>query len=353
MTMMEKNKNLKNSTGAKLLFYGALKEVISGFPKRSQEIITMRFGINGKNPQTLEAIGKHYQISRERVRQIIKETIKKMKLEKNRVFLDLAFQKIKFTVKQNSGIISRKELLAKLSENPKEQGVIEFLLNCASELEFKKEKGKLKDSVVLADFDFDSWRKTVRQVKLILEEEKKAFKSDQLFRKALSRGIKRDKKEFFHCLSVSEEVQKNNFGKWGLAQWSEINPKGIREKTFLVMKEIRKPLHYKEVANLIEKYGLGKKRVHPQTVHNELIKDDRFVLVGRGKYALAEWGYKKGTVKDVLEEILSGSGKPMEQEDIINKVLSLREVKASTVLVNLNNFFERVGGNKYTVKKSV
>lgn len=350
--MMEKNKNLKNSAGAKLLFYSTLKEVISGFPERSQEIIKMRFGISGESPQTLEAIGGRYQISRERVRQIIREIINKIRHEEKRALLEPAFAKIKFTVTQNNGIISRKSLLNKLSEDSREQGVVEFLLNCTDEVKSKKEKGILKDSVTVAGFNLNYWKEIIEQVKLILEEEKKVFKSGHLFEKIFSRGAKINKKEFFCHLSVSEEIKKNNFGKWGLIQWSEVNPKGIREKTFLVMKEIRKPLHYKEVANLIEKYKLSEKSVHPQTVHNELIKDDRFVLVGRGKYALAEWGYKKGTVKDVLKEVLNEKGKPMEREEIVGKVLSLRDVKASTVVVNLNNFFEKVGGNKYTVKKS-
>jgi len=350
---MEKNKDLKNLIEAEFLFYGILKKAVSDLPERSQEIIKMRFGISGESPQTLEAIGGRYQISRERVRQIIREIINKIKHEEKRALLEPAFAKIKFTVTQNNGIMSRKSLLNKLSEDSREQGVVEFLLNCTDEVKSKKEKGILKDSVVIAGFNLNYWKEIIEQVKLMLEEEKKVFKSDHLFEKVFDRGAKRDRKEFFCHLSVSEEIKKNNFGKWGLAHWSEINPKGTREKTFLVMKEIKKPLHYSKVANLIEDYQLSEKSVHPQTVHNELIKDDRFVLVGRGKYALSEWGYKKGTVKDVLKDVLNERGKPMEREDIVSEVLSLRDVKASTVVVNLNSFFKKVGEDKYTVKKLV
>lgn len=345
-TLHSRKHGMKNN----FLFSSVLKRAISDLPERSQEIIKMRFGISGEKPQTLEAIGNRYQVSRERVRQIIKEIIKRTKHEKNRVFLDPAFQKIKFTIKQNNGIISRKELLNELSRDPKEQGVVEFMLNCTDEIKPKKEKGKLKDSIALADFNFNRWKETVEQLKSMLEEEKEVFKSGHFFKKSLSRGIKEDKKEFFCYLSVSEEIKKNNFGKWGLSWWSEIDPKGTRERAFLVMKEAKKPLHYREVADLIGQYKLSEKNVHPQTVHNELIKDDCFVLVGRGKYALSEWGYKKGTVKDVLREVLNENGKPMERGDIVGKVLSLRDVKASTVVVNLNNFFERVGENEYTIK---
>ena len=110
--------------------------------------------------------------------------------------------------------------------------------------------------------------------------------------------------------------------------------------------------HARKIADLIDNYGLQKKKKsHPQTVHNELIKDKRFVLVGRGIYALSDWGYKKGTVKEVIEEILVKSGKPLTREEILLEVLKIRQVKKSTVIINLNTFFARVGKNAYTVKK--
>ncbi|MFZ3031722.1 MAG: hypothetical protein WA082_01680, partial [Candidatus Moraniibacteriota bacterium] len=88
----------------------------------------------------------------------------------------------------------------------------------------------------------------------------------------------------------------------------------------------------------------------PQTVHNELIKDQRFVLVGRGIYALSDWGYKPGTVKDVITEILQAAGKPLSREDILARVLEIRQVKKSTIIINLNTFFARIGKNAYTIK---
>ena len=147
-------------------------------------------------------------------------------------------------------------------------------------------------------------------------------------------------------------IKKGNFGKWGLKKWDEISPKGTREKIYLILKETGRPLHFKEIAGLIDKYKLNKKKKsHPQTVHNELIRDKRFILVGRGIYALSEWGYKRGTVKEVIEDILMKNKEPMERETIIEKILEARKVKKSTVMINLNNFFERVGKNRYSIKK--
>jgi len=114
---------------------------------------------------------------------------------------------------------------------------------------------------------------------------------------------------------------------------------------------MKKPLHFREIAKHIDMYKLGKKTAHPQTVHNELIKDERFVLVGRGIYALSEWGYKKGTVKDVLEDILKGAQSPLAKDVILDKVMTIRKVKKSTIVINLNSYFEKVGKDAYTLKR--
>ena len=120
----------------------------------------------------------------------------------------------------------------------------------------------------------------------------------------------------------------------------------------MVLKESKKPLHFKEIAKLIDQYKLSDKKAHPQTVHNELIKDDKFVLIGRGIYALQEWGYKRGTIKEVLKDILKNSKKPLTKEEIFSEVLKLRKVKKATVMINLNNpnLFKKIG-NTYTLKK--
>ena len=165
-------------------------------------------------------------------------------------------------------------------------------------------------------------------------------------------GFSQDR--LLHFLLVSKSIRQNVFGKWGLAEWSEIKPRGMREKAHLVLKTSAQPLHFRDIAKMIDEYGLHgtkKKKSHPQTVHNELIKDQRFVLVGRGIYALSDWGYKKGTVKDVITEILREAGKPLSREEIVERVFEIRQVKKSTVVINLNTYFARAGKNVYTLKK--
>jgi hypothetical protein len=107
-------------------------------------------------------------------------------------------------------------------------------------------------------------------------------------------------------------------------------------------------MHFREVAEAIKE--LFGHEAHVATTHNELIKDPRFVLVGRGLYALSEWGYSTGVVKDVLRQILETDG-PLSREEIIDKVRKERYVKDNTILVNLQdvNLFKRLANGQYTV----
>src|SRR6185436_18963921 len=103
--------------------------------------------------------------------------------------------------------------------------------------------------------------------------------------------------------SVSKLVATLN-GRWGLTKWPMVNPKNIRDKIYVILHEGGKHMHFNEIAKSIKDSAFKRKDVTTQAIHNELIKDDRFVLIGRGIYALKEWGYDKGTVADVISNIL-------------------------------------------------
>jgi len=340
-----------NKKKARFSFFLALERLFSELSERPSGIIKERYGIKNEDPKTLEEIGKEYKITRERVRQIIRETFKKLKKKKNEIFEEV-LNEIKFTIKEKSGIIKEDSLLSSNLEL-KEKGSLKFFLDLFDSIDFKEIPGELRESWTTEDFNIGEWRKVKNELKEILEKNQNPLTDQELLKKIKESGnIEIGQKRVFDYLEVSVEIKKGNFGKWGLRKWDEISPKGTREKIYLILKETGKPLHFREIAGLIDKYKLNKKKkTHPQTVHNELIRDRRFILVGRGIYALSEWGFKQGTVKEVIEDILKNNAQPMEKEDILNKILDARKVKKSTVMINLNNFFERVGKNSYSIKK--
>ena len=156
------------------------------------------------------------------------------------------------------------------------------------------------------------------------------------------------------CLSISKELGKNVFNEVGLMSWAEIKPKGVRDKAYLVLKKENNPKHFTEIARLINSTGFSNRRANIQTVHNELIKDLRFVLVGRGLYGLSEWGYKAGTVKDVLVDVLKASTKPLAKAELVAKVLNSRVVKENTILLNLQDskVFSKQEDGTYVLRKA-
>ena len=336
------------------LFSDALKQIIGGFSERSQEIILSRWGVFSSHSLTLEEIGKKYHITRERVRQVIREVLKKVKEKKGDQLFSQIQEKVILAIENNGGIMEEKKLLSVLGNGVKsEAAAVSFFLECFENIVSSEIKGELKFSYLLPDFDIEKWKACKNAVIEILKTQKKPLSVDELFVLIKSQlpSFDLDKEIFMHYVEVSEEIKQNTFSKWGIAKWKEISPKGTREKAYMVLKEAAKPLHFRDIAKKIDQYHLNKKKTHAQTVHNELIKDKNFVLVGRGIYALVEWGYKSGTVKDVIEEILKKNETALGREQILAKVLEVRHVKKSTIVINLNNYFAKSKSGVYSIKK--
>ncbi len=342
----------KNET---LFFARALEKFLERLSPRSRVIITERFGVFGDKMKTLEEIGRSHNITRERVRQVIGNTIKLLSREKGHpLFVEIATL-IQTTLEGKSGIIRVDEFLDKLAPaGGQERGALLVFVKCLSIVsEGKETKGRDK-IYTLESFSLAEWEKIKEAVREIFLAVGQTLDQDELFVRFAEKNTSVSRQKLFDFLSVAKDVRRNVFGKWGLVDWSDINPRGTREKVHLILKTKMKPLHFREIAALIDKHGLhgGKKnRSHPQTVHNELIKDKRFVLVGRGVYALSEWGYKRGTVREVLEDIFTRMKKPLSRKEALAEVLKVRQVKRSTIIINLNTFFERVGKDVYTIKK--
>jgi len=352
---LEKNQKISNAENPlqKPEFFGLIKNFISDLPKRSQDIIEKRFGLLSEESETLEKIGKDYKITRERVRQIITDAVKNIAKKSDEASFRQAEEWLIFTIEKNSGIIKEKKIVNLLGlEDFKEKNALRLFVQCSKKVEEVFERGILDKSWVLSKDTVDLVKKVHLEAKDILEKEKNPLNNDDIIKKIQERIIETEESEILNFLSVLSEIKKNIFGKWGIKYWDEISPKGTREKIYLILKETKKPLHFTEIAYLIDKHKLGKKKAHPQTVHNELIKDDRFVLIGRGIYALKQWGYKEGTIKDVLSDILAKSGEPMHKDKIIAEVLKVRKVKKTTVMINLNNvkIFEKKE-DLYSIRK--
>lgn len=337
------------------VFVTALRSILQSIPKRSQDILEARFGINHHKPKTLEEIGKEYGITRERVRQIICSALHVLvRHHENQSAGGQIENLIQDELSRSSGVLEAETLLENLSKgNREERGALTAFLECLPYAHSEKAAHEHEKIYFLNEFSHDQWKKIKNTTKEILENLGQPVSAKKLFQEyaaAAPAGLQVTEKVFFDYLAISKEVQSNVFGKWGLNTWSDIKPRGTREKAYLILKNEKKPLHFREIAKRIDESGLHTKpsQSHPQTVHNELIKDARFVLVGRGIYALADWGYTAGTVKEVIQSILTKKGVPMSKEAIMNEVLLVRQVKPTTIAINLNTFFEKTKDGLYT-----
>jgi hypothetical protein len=316
-----------------------VKELLTGVPERAREIIKMRYGLENEERMTLEAIGKIYSITRERVRQIEDFTIKAIKKSQTMVAAGDVFVELESAVSEYGGIVHEAEFLDYLS--PKDQVAknnIHFLLVLGDAFSRLKEDEAFHHRwTVDADFS-QSVHQSIKNLCQKLSDDDLLSEPEVIntFLNNLQDGVAKPEAEKHarRWLSLSKEIGQSPIGEWGLTRSPNVRVRGVRDYAYLVMRKHGSPMHFTEVAKAIEQ-TFGRK-ANPATCHNELIKDARFVLVGRGIYALAEWGYAKGVVRDVIRNLLEKHG-PLSKEEILEKVMKERYVKENTILVNLKN----------------
>ncbi len=316
--------------------------------ERDRQIVAQRYGLGLPKRHTLEKIGSQFGITRERVRQIEKAATAKLKQTPSAELL-----RIDAALKQH---LSRQGELALLDEvakavgahTPAQQAYVSFLAALAPSVETIDENDHFYAALAtLPEYDKHRISEITSQLVHQLKQRGKPTPIDALH-KAIPIEVSRQTAE--QVARVSKRLS-NHDGQWGLSHWPEVNPRSIRDKTYLVLNKHGQPLHFTDIATHISKLGNQKRSVTTQAVHNELIKDPRFVLVGRGIYALSEWGYTPGTVADIIAEVLKADA-PLHKDEIVKRVLQKRQVKTTTIVLNLQekDQFVRVSKATYTLK---
>src|SRR3989344_5235079 len=328
-----------------------VKQLIAVLPKRAQDVILSRYGLSAKSSRlTLDAIGKKYNITRERVRQIENHSLAAIRKSKTYKDAEVVFSELKAVILELGGLVGEKDLLKHLSSDQSTQNHLHFLLVIGEEFKREKEDEEFKHRWHVDPELADKIQSALRKLYAKLSDDELVFEGDLInsFLEEVKDLNEKYKNEevIKRWLSISHKIGRNPLGEWGKTSSPNVNAKGMRDYAFLVIRKHGSPIHFKEVAKAISQYF--NKKAHVATTHNELIKDPRFVLVGRGLYALSEWGYMSGVVKDVIHKILEKEG-PLSKEKIVEKVLKERYVKENTILVNLQNskYFKKDRDNRY------
>ena len=333
--------------------------LLENLPDRTRDVLDRRFGLTNENAsaETLEAIGKKYGLTRERVRQIEADGMKRLKDPKIIKIAAPAFDLFEAQLKSQGGAKREDLLLSEISEE-KFRHYVYFLLTlgdlfyrCGETPDYysfwtiKQDIYKLICSItdkIVSDFKKELKPQPKDKV---LETKTKELKSIL--------GTQISPQVLWAAIEIAKGIEENPFGEVGLVDWPEVNPRGIKDKAYIVLKKEGKPLHFGDITKKINELKFNKGKALSQTVHNELIKDQRFILVGRGIYALQEWGYKAGWVRDIIIEILNKEKNPLTKDEIVEKVLKQRLVKPNTILLNLSNkdYFVKTEDGKFLIHK--
>ena len=367
---------------AKLDAVEIINSLFSELNERERDVLIRRFGLSGGAKETLEEIGKIHNLTRERIRQIETTSVKRLRQLTN---LDNYLSGLKNVIinllEEHGGLMEKEYLFNNLvnfslgggkkhEDEAKHKRHFYFLISKLLHDEFEEinDSEFFKESFKLKYQSLEHLEELASELLEKIREAKKLFMTEDLinlskdldsYKKhetkfgqtnnldisgALSNDLFEEKAEvinsnkaIYSVFQAAKEIEQNRFGHWGVNDSREIKPKTINDKIYLILKNSGKPMHFSEIAEKINQIAFDKKQANAATVHNELILDEKYILVGRGLYGLKEWGYSKGTVAEVIEKIIVAAGRPLSREEIISKVLEQRVVKKATINLALMN----------------
>lgn len=345
-----------NTAAEKLNLSEIIEDMFLVLTPKEKEVIIKRFSLDNKPKQTLEKIGQSFSVTRERIRQIEKIALGKLRRTVDNSKLSHINNLARKILEASGGVLLEDKLVSSilnkiLSAEPVDANIIKLALNINPDLVKMDKTNVFKPFWRLTTIKLDTI-KTIISAGIALMNKKGDVIADPEIAASVLETVKEKLPSATESLTLSsmevdKRVKRVKEG-FGLMSWRHINPRSIRDKAYIILKKTTSPLHFVEIANKIAGAGFDKKVVTTQAVHNELIRYEQFVLVGRGLYALKEWGYRKGTVADVIEELLKKKS-PLTKQEIIEGVLKQRKVKKGTISLNLqkNPKFVRVGRAVY------
>lgn len=329
--------------------HSAVSDILNTIEReREREIIARRFGLYDRR-ETLEQIGELLGITRERVRQLEKAILIRLKIaaEDQLPGIDKLEKQFMRYLHEMGRVAKVDDLSGKLTSDntERDKAHIAFVAELAPSLALVEENDDYHQSVGIKDaHDAPRIKAHVNEIVTTIKKN-----GQPLTIEVLHEQLNHQHPDHVRALASVSKNLAHLKDQWGLTKWPTVNPKNIRDKIYVILQEGSKPLHFSSIAKAIKDSDFKRKDVTTQAIHNELIKDKRFVLIGRGIYALSEWGYNKGTVADIITDILKKEDAPLHRDEIVKRVLKHRQVKETTILLNLQGKpqFKRVAKATY------
>lgn len=337
-----------------------LQELLSNLflvlTEKEVSVVKKRFALFGQAKQTLERIGKQFKVTRERIRQIESIALSKLRRTVRTTRLDELNDMAKALLRMHGGLMPEDELISQMLRRiagsaAADGSILRLSFSIDTEMSAAPRAATYAPFWRLTSLSGDDVSTIIENIVKILKKRRSCMRMEEIISAVQSMNLFKDRvpssELISSCLRIDERFREIDEG-WGLTEWRFVRPRSIRDKVEIILRKSGEPLHFMEIANRIREAHFDHKNVTVQAVHNELIRYPQFVLVGRGLYALREWGYEPGTVADVIERILKEKG-PLSKREIIAEVGKQRTVKVGTISLNLQKmpYFTRVGRAVY------
>jgi hypothetical protein len=323
--------------------------------EREREIITRRFGLFDRR-ETLEQIGELLGITRERVRQLEKAILMRLKntAEEGKVPAIHTIERAIVRDLSETGRVARihdiTERLVGPSNDARHRAHVAFVAELSPNITVVSENDHYHHAIAIKEHGDE------KKIKSYVDEVVQTIKKhgEPLSIENLHAKLSHEHPNHVRALASTSKHLASLKDSWGLVKWPTVNPKNIRDKIYVILNENSAPMHFSDIAKAIKQSNFKRKDVTTQAIHNELIKDRRFVLIGRGIYALDHWGFSKGTVADIIANVLEKANEPLHRDEIVKRVLESRHVKETTILLNLQSKpqFKRVAKATYALSGS-
>jgi len=236
--------------------------ILKDLNTKEREILTRRFGLDGNTRQTLEEIGKVYQITRERIRQIQMSGIEKIKdLEEFKNNIETLESLIHRILEEHGGVMEENHLLEKLlsySENNESNRqatlfILEHML--ADKINKIKSNDHLLPGWKNNLLEQEKVIKILESLYDLIKQENQLLEIEQLIEKFKTHDSYNSHKELFDRILATQDIDANNneafkkiinsylrisskidqniLGEWGSNSWPTIKPKRMSDKVYM------------------------------------------------------------------------------------------------------------------------
>lgn len=313
----------------------SVDKALQALNKQQREVVVLRFGLDDEKKWVLQEIADKYSLTRERIRQIQNTALKQLGKDPCVKALSEAVDHVEDALRSCGGVLSEERLCMTCeASTKKEKNYINLLLTIADRFYLSPENDEADRYWYLDD-------ESKKKADVILQHlhGELAKEKDRVFKKEEIQGLLEHaphdvEAEYDVFADLSKKIGTNYLGEWGLKNHPEIKLNTLAGYITVILRIAQKPLHFTEISEKISEVRGAP--CHQESCHNELVRREDFVLVGRGMYALRDLGYRSGTVADIVAEILKENG-PMTRPLIIASLKKERIVKDQSIISALNN----------------